>query len=346
MSNVFALLHKIPRSKYPALTEAEEAASHALQTLCLALFDAAFTYLLFTIAPETWQPLKRSLHTALFANKAASCISILQAQYRAADVIFVQEASDAFAARAGACLDHHVLRPAGADGRRRQTSLILARRGLFDLATASDVTDEVLRGLDRPCAQPGDLCAYAVAAGRRRFLLASFHGDSDGRSTAPALSALARLAAERYPDHVFLLGIDANTPGDGDLPPLLHALGLSSCWEGHDLRGLWTAFSARTPLQPQLHKAVGPAGVLDRRHRRLKDWIVFRSAQLAPRAAARDNTGGGALVARAMPSRAFPSDHAVVSAIVAPPPRPVGDGGAPPPPPRPPPLRRRRSGTD
>ena len=122
LPSVFSLLQSIPRAKYPALTESEEAISRALQTLCLALFDAALTYLLSRVAPETWQPLRRSLHRALFENKPAACVSILQAHYRQADVIFVQEASDAFAARAAACPPHHVLRPAAADGRRRQTS--------------------------------------------------------------------------------------------------------------------------------------------------------------------------------------------------------------------------------
>merc|ERR1711871_1093811 len=35
-----ALLSKIPRSKYPALTEEDEAMSLRLQTVCLAIFDA------------------------------------------------------------------------------------------------------------------------------------------------------------------------------------------------------------------------------------------------------------------------------------------------------------------
>ena len=144
LPNAFALLQTIPRSKYPALTPAEEAISRALQTLCLALFDAIFTHLLSRLAPATWQPLRRSLHAALFASKPTTSVALLHAHHAHADVIFIQEASDAFAARAGACLAHAVLRPAGADGRRRQMSLILARRARFDPATAVDVTADVL----------------------------------------------------------------------------------------------------------------------------------------------------------------------------------------------------------
>jgi hypothetical protein len=273
---LFSLLKTIPRAKYPALTEVEEAMSRCLQTLCLALFDAVFTFLLSQIAPETWQPLKRSLHKALFENKASSCVSILEAHYNDADVIFVQEASEAFAARAGVCLNHHVLRPSGLDGRRCQMSLILVKKGLFQVSSAADITSEVERMLEVKCVEKGDLCAFKVQSAQAKYLLASFHGDSNGRSTAPVLAALETLARESYPDHTLIFGLDANLTGEAsDLDSLLAEKSLSSCWEGQDLRSLWTTYNARTHLQPQLHKAVGLSDVLDRRHMRLKDWILF-----------------------------------------------------------------------
>ena len=314
----FALLQTIPRAKYPALTPEEEAASRPLQALCLALFDAALTWLLSALAPDTWQPLRNDLHRALHEDKPARCVAILQEHYAAADVVFIQEASEAFAARAGASLDHHVLRPAGADGRRRQMSLVLLRRGAFDLSTVRDVTADVLERLARPCVEPGDLCAVTVSSARGgRLLLASFHGDSDGRSTAPVLAALDGLARERLPGHTLLVGLDANPPagGDGALAAAAAAAGLASCWEG--AAGAWTTRKARTPLQPQLHKAAPRGSALAPAHARLADWLLFRPAQLAPRAVARDNTGRGRFDAGAggvMPSRAFPSDHAVVAA--------------------------------
>jgi hypothetical protein len=163
----------------------------------------------------------------------------------------------------------------------------------------------------------------AAAAAGRRYILASFHGDSAGRSTAPALAALDALAAERYPDHVLLVGLDASTvtaavtdavaaaagggggPGGeglGWLEAVLAEVGLASCWAGWDARDVWTAFSARTALQ--LHRAAAPAAVLDPRHRALKNWVLFRPAQLALAApAARTNRGDGRLEACAMPAR-------------------------------------------
>jgi hypothetical protein len=317
VTNVFSLLQKIPRAKYPALTEAEEAVSRSLQTLCLALFDAVFTFLLSKIAPETWQPLKRSLHKALFENKASSCVSILQSQYYDADVIFVQEASEAFAARAGVCLNHHVLRPSGVDGRRCQMSLILVKKGMFEHSSAHDLTNKVLDDLAVKCVDKGDLCLFKIRSKQGQFLLASFHGDSNGRSTGPVLAALDTLARESYPDHTLIFGLDANLTGEAsDLDSLLAEKSLSSCWEGQDLRSLWTTYNARTHLQPQLHKAVGLSDVLDRRHMRLKDWILFYDAQLAIKSVSRDNTGTGGFVTRVMPSQAFPSDHAIVCATL------------------------------
>ena len=317
---VFSLLQMIPKSKYPALTEAEEIMSRSLQTLCLALFDAVFTFMLSNLAPETWQPLKRSLHKSLFENKVSSCVSILGANYCDADVIFIQEASEAFAARAGVCLSQHVLRPCGLDGRRCQMSLILVKKAMFDISSAADVTNEVEDKLDVKCVEKGDLCVFKIQSFDTKYLLASFHGDSNGRSTGPVLAALDRLARQSYPDHTLIFGLDANVSGDGDvrgnLDSLLSSTSLSSCWEGQDLHSLWTTFNARTHLQPQLHKAVGLTDVLDRRHMRLKDWILFYDAQLAIKSVARDNTGGGSFVTRVMPSQAFPSDHAIVSATL------------------------------
>ena len=105
----------------------------------------------------------------------------------------------------------------------------------------------------------------------------------------------------------------------GQFADLLAELGLGSCWGGRgELGGVWTTFSARTHLQPQGHKAVGPAAAGGAEHRRLRDWVVFpagRAAAAGP--AERDNTGRGALAeVRTVPSAAFPSDHAVVSVLL------------------------------
>jgi hypothetical protein len=175
---VFSRLTPIPRAKYPALSPEEEAISVPLQALSLAVFDAILIHMLCAVAPRSWQPLKRSLHRALHEGKAAACVAVLRRHYAHADVVFIQEASDAFAAAAWTDLDRLVLRPPRADAKRSQVSLILVHRARFRADTARDLTDRALA--DPACAavDRADLCvAEILSADGRPHLLASFHGD-------------------------------------------------------------------------------------------------------------------------------------------------------------------------
>jgi hypothetical protein len=69
---VCRLVGPILRSKYPALTAEEQAASVPLQLLCLALLDAILFHVVAAVAPETWQPVRRRLSEALIHGKQAS----------------------------------------------------------------------------------------------------------------------------------------------------------------------------------------------------------------------------------------------------------------------------------
>ncbi len=91
-------------------------------------------------------------------------------------------------------------RPQVLDGKRDQNSLILAHRRRFSASTVADVTQRVLDGLGGAWAAPGDLLIVAVeenaapgGGAGRPWLLASFHGDSDGLSSVPLLQALAEV---------------------------------------------------------------------------------------------------------------------------------------------------------
>jgi hypothetical protein len=308
---VFSRLEPIQRAKYPAITEDEEAISVPLQLLCLAIFDAILIHVLSTVAPHDWQPLKWSLHQTLHEDKVAASIAVLHRHYADADVLFIQEATDAFAAAAWADLDRIVLRPPRADAKRSQVSLILLRRVAFREDTARDVTRLVLDAPGGAGVHTDDLCVAEIrAADGRPFLLASFHGDSAGRSAAAVVAAVHRLARRAFPGHTLLFGLDANTADSDDKDPqcaaaaaragggtglqkaavdaselceLLTGMRMGWCWRGEDVAAVWTTFSARTHLQPQLHKAVGAGGLGHRRHRRLKDWILFYDSQVAVR---------------------------------------------------------------
>jgi hypothetical protein len=75
-----ALLSKIPRSKYPALTEEDEAMSVRLQTVCLAIFDAILVHMLnqahkrqhttHCLHPAHHRPLARHIARARRAARA------------------------------------------------------------------------------------------------------------------------------------------------------------------------------------------------------------------------------------------------------------------------------------
>ncbi len=107
-----------------------------------------------------------------------------------------------------------VAAPANLDGKRDQNSLILLDRRRFPdgAAPAADATARVLARVGGDWVAPGDLLAVAVAdADGIGWLLASFHGDSGGLSTQPALRALDAAARAEFPRHVLLAGLDANT---------------------------------------------------------------------------------------------------------------------------------------
>jgi hypothetical protein len=176
----------------------------------------------------------------------------------------------------------------------------------------------------------GDLAAFACTTYTgQRLLLASFHGDTNGRGTIPIVEALQRAAAASYPDHVLVMGLDANTykvhsadyQGVGDFQGFLESHNLESCWGPCPDALRPTTCNARTCLQPQLNKAIASNERLVKADKNLKDWILFRSGDASTIVtccnSSRDNTGARAYVDDLIfPTTSFPSDHAVVSALL------------------------------
>ena len=86
---------------------------------------------------------------------------------------------------------------------------------------------------------PGDLAAYCIdATNGRKFLLASFHGDTNGLATVPIVRALHEVASTKYPERILVIGLDANTykvhndqyQGVSEFQSFLEERGLISCW--------------------------------------------------------------------------------------------------------------------
>ena len=182
----------------------------------------------------------------------------------------------------------------------------------------------------------GDLLAVLVRrrGAEHRYLVASFHGDTNGLATVPMLQAVlkTRDTLSFLPAPRVLIGLDANAyehPKDEgwlgvrELEHELMRSGLSSNWQPPIGRApigerlYYTTFNARTFLQPQLNKAVRRDERGTKGDHNPKDFVLFDTAALAPRSSMRDNTGRGpgsryeeAIV---FPTLQFPSDHALVA---------------------------------
>ena len=89
-SPVYSMLLPIKKSKYPAITEEEEAVSLPLQTMCGAIFDAILVHMMNTVSePDVWQPLKRTMVENLNKKKVPHTLEILSSVYSNSDIITI-----------------------------------------------------------------------------------------------------------------------------------------------------------------------------------------------------------------------------------------------------------------
>ncbi|KAJ1638551.1 hypothetical protein T492DRAFT_944035 [Pavlovales sp. CCMP2436] len=343
------LIGPISRAKYPALTVMEAGISKPLSTIALAAFDAILVHVLDTCAggrhASKWQPLRAQMCAALNSKKDARIAQILGSSlYRDADVIFLQEVAMAFvqtlrSSPMGAEFD--VRLASTSDGKRDQNSAILVRKSCFNVSSAVDRTaafDTILAkaGKDVPVA-PGDVIALSVAGmptapGKppAKFLLASFHGDTNGLATVAVVKAMSELAGTpALAGHVLLFGLDANTYEHGsshkqgvlEFADEYGKLGLSSCWGDRPDPTNHTTFNARTYLQPQLNKAVKLSDLdkPDVGDKNPKDFILFPRGGFAVVRTTKDNTGSGQYLENTVfPTLAFPSDHGLLATVIKP----------------------------
>ena len=322
---VYGLLQPIKRSKYPAISMAEEAVSLPLQTLAGAIFDAILVHMMNSVAPDTWQPLRTTLCEALNRKKDSRTLDILDQKYSDADLIFVQEAASSFVAAAKAHSlgeKYEIIAPASLDPKRDQNSLVLVKKGFGSFAEV-DVLSELK---DAPVAA-GDL----LVVQNDEYVLASFHGDTNGLATIPITDAVLG----KVGDKTLIFGLDANTyetKRDGyqnaeEYQAHIIEKGLAS------QRGataemdpkLYTTFNARTYLQPQLNKAVSYEERFTNINvdRNPKDFVLF-STSLELVSTSRDNTAKTSSSSgepkydneKMFPTLKFPSDHAITKVVL------------------------------
>jgi hypothetical protein len=316
-----SMLTKIKNSKYPAISEEEEAISIPLQAMACAVFDAILVHMMNTLAPNTWQDLREDMCEKLNRKKNDRTVEILETTYGGVDVQFLQEVAGAFIDKAQTRNINQlfdIFFPADLDRDRDQNSLILLKKNIF--SNVCEVTTEVAAvGQSK-----GDL--FVITADHTdgtKYLFASFHGDTNGLLTIPVLTAVLEYAAANHADRKLVFGMDANTyevPDGGknqdvaSFASFFTEKGLNSCYGQTPDPKNYTTFHARTYLQPQLNKAIKYSEKDIKGDKNPKDFILFYDKDFKTLNTYKDNTGDKKYIeGMVFPTLAFPSDHGITA---------------------------------
>ncbi len=263
-----SLFSPIKKSKYPSITTEEEKVSIPLQTLSLAIFDAILVHMMNTIDDKNWQPLRSDMCLKLNSKKNDRTVEILHKTYGDADIQFLQEVAGnfrSFVKDKPLAAQFDVYSSATMDPDRDQNSFILLRKGQY--RDVKEVTKEVLAEFPKDTKVPvvnGDLLALVAVDvhDNTKYLLASFHGDTNGLATIPVVTAMHKYATTKQTDCKLLFGMDANTYATPDadqqgvtaFADFYVKNKLNSCYGPTPNPHNFTTFHARTHLQPQLNK--------------------------------------------------------------------------------------------
>lgn len=338
---VSSMLAPIKKSKYPAIAEDEERMSIPLQTLNLAIFDAILVHMLNTVSAD-WNGIRDTICTKLNRKKTERTIEILTTTYKEYDIQFLQEVGSSFIKGAAksddvrALYDMHV--PAKLDTKRDQNSIILLGKNKYK--SAVEVTSRViaLYNSKNPDAKlpvvDGDLYAMTVEKvdnannqlrNYGKYLLASFHGDTNGLATKAVVTAVQDFASQQLPDHKLLFGMDANTyarpekdqQGVTDFAKWYTERHLNTCYGPTPNPFNFTTFHARTYLQPQLNKAITFEEKDVKGDKNPKDFVLFFKSDFTVVETRKDNTGERKYVDdMVFPTLHFPSDHGITSTLL------------------------------
>mmetsp|Transcript_9249 Transcript_9249/g.17683 ORF Transcript_9249/g.17683 Transcript_9249/m.17683 type:complete len:605 (-) Transcript_9249:49-1863(-) len=335
---ILSMLKPIKKSKYPAITEQEEKDSLPLQTMCAAIFDAILVHMMNTVSePDVWQPLKRKIVDSLAKKKVENTLKILWEKYMDADIITLQEVSLAMIEQARKSKlgdDYVIVAPKELDSIRDQNSVILLKKTTFPHGSLGEITAEVEKAFPPKAQVPvaaGDINAIkTVDADGVSYVIASFHGDTNGLATKPVLDAIMKAMKDdrKLRNHRLIFGLDANTYEKG-IPGKTQdvtewgthytSYGLTSCWGDRPDPKNYTTYNARTFLQPQLNKACRKDEACDKADINPKDFILFPKADYNVIHTWKDNTGEKKYAENtAFPTLNFPSDHGILATVIGP----------------------------
>jgi hypothetical protein len=286
-------------------------------------------------APDKWQALKMTMVENLNKKKVPHTLEILEKQYSTSDIITLQEVSSSLIdmARKGEIgKKYHVLAPGNMDMTRDQNSVVMLSKSTFPKGMEEEITAKVQAafpaGVDVPVAD-GDILAITThAADGTPYVVASFHGDTNGLATKPVVDAIVEAikSDSNLQSHRLIFGLDANTyesakPGKQqdvlDFADRYVSHGLSSCWGDRPNPSNYTTYNARTYLQPQLNKACKQTEKREKGDVNPKDFILFPKKDFAVLQTWKDNTGKKEYVEdMAFPTLQFPSDHGILATIL------------------------------
>lgn len=325
---ICTLLIPIKKAKYEAITPEEELISIPLQTLCLAIFDAVLLYIVNTVSPGSWPSIKMSICQGLVLQKPQKLCKILADYYKEMDVMCLQECSTAVITVLQQQLGtaYHIIVPGDADGTRDQNSLLCLSKKRY-AAGYTEITQNIIETFpeeSRTSVMAGDLLVITCkTVTGQDYVLASFHGDSNGLATPVVTQKTAAFIEANHPTAKFVFGMDANTCSKDDpekltVPPFLELCGqlrLGTCWGDSVVTGreAYTSYIGRSFLQPQLQKGIKFNDLATKGDRDLKDYILFKKDQYRVSKMWKDCSGSGAWIEDAiLPSFDFPSDHAML----------------------------------
>mmetsp|Transcript_17880 Transcript_17880/g.33131 ORF Transcript_17880/g.33131 Transcript_17880/m.33131 type:complete len:333 (-) Transcript_17880:49-1047(-) len=245
----YEMLQPIKKAKYPDITEQEEKDSLPLQTMCGAIFDAILVHMMNTNSPpDVWQGLKTTMVENLNKQKVPHTLAILENTYSDSDIITLQEVSSSFIDQARASKlgkTFHIIAPMNLDAVRDQNSVIFLKKESFPKGAGVEITSLVENsfpeGVTVPVAKGDILAITATNKFDVQFVVASFHGDTNGLATKPVVDAVVKAMASdsALKGHRLVFGMDANTyekakPGKQqdvlDYAKHYNTLGLTSCW--------------------------------------------------------------------------------------------------------------------
>jgi hypothetical protein len=334
----YQMLQSIKKAKYPDITENEEHDSLPLQTMCGAIFDAILVHMMNSVsAPAVWQEIKKTMVENLNRKKVPHTLSILENSYINSDIITLQEVSSSFIdqARVGELgKTFHIVAPMALDAVRDQNSVICLNRDTFPDGPGMEISSLVEKsfpeGADVPVANGDILAITAISKHNLPFVIASFHGDTNGLATKPVMDALVRAMAsdDKLVSHRLIFGLDANTYENAKPKKQQDVLdfgrnyvshGLTSCWGDVPDPKNYTTYNARTYLQPQLNKACKLEEKRKKGDVNPKDFILFPKRDFAIVQTWKDNTGRKQYIEDvAFPTLEFPSDHGILATIIEP----------------------------